>query len=429
MANDDTPRIRDSAHGDPDSGTAPDTGADGVAEIVPAEVREHLVRGTRSVLVDEGALDAVRRRFDDEQAGALGRYLASAQSANTLRAYRSDWIAFTAWCLDEGRRSLPADPVDVAVYLAAAADTVRPDDPDRWALAPSTLERKAAAIAAVHGAQGLAAPTRTEVVRMTLRGIRRRRRAAPRRKRPLLLPTLETLLAELPEADDAIGGIARRRDALLLLAGFAGALRRSELAALSFDDVALDADHRSGDPMIIVRLGATKTDQSARTEQQIALPRGRRPRTCPVCAFADWADLLEARRDGGAAAVAEHLARPPETRPGAHRCHTYTGTDLADGTGRPLFPPVDRHGRIGDRAVSGRAVADLVKRYTRRAGLDADAFSGHSLRAGFATQAAMGGASDREIMRQGRWSNPRTVHGYIRTASPLEDNAVTRLGL
>lgn len=420
---DDTPRTHDTAHRD----TGADT--DGVAEIVPAEVREHLIRGTRSVLVDEGALEAVRRRFDDEQAGALGRYLASAQSANTLRAYRSDWIAFTAWCLAEGRRSLPADPVDVAVYLAAAADTVRPDDPVRWALAPATLERKAAAISAVHGAQGLASPTRSEVVRMTLRGVRRRRRAAPRRKRPLLLPTLEALLAELPEPTDPRGGTARRRDALLLLAGFAGALRRSELAALSFDDVALDADHRTGAPMLVVRLGATKTDQDARTEQQVALPRGRRPQTCPVCAFADWADLREACRDGGAQAVAHHLAETPPPAPGTHRCHTYTGTDLADGTNRPLFPSVDRHGRIGAKAVSGRAVADLVKRYTRRAGLDADAFSGHSLRAGFATQAAMGGASDREIMRQGRWSNARTVHGYIRTASPLEDNAVTRLGL
>ena len=79
--------------------------------------------------------------------------------------------------------------------------------------------------------------------------------------------------------------------------------------------------------------------------------------------------------------------------------------------------------------MSGRAVAELVKRYAARAGLDADAFSGHSLRAGFATQAALSGAGDREIMRQGRWSNPRTVHAYVRTANPLEDNAVTRLGL
>ncbi|WP_394347331.1 site-specific integrase [Streptomonospora litoralis] len=420
MADDETPQAP------PHDEDAP---APGVAEIVPAPVRERLVGGTRSVLVDEDALEAVRRRFDDEQAGALGRYLSSAQSANTLRAYRTDWTAFSAWCLAEGRRSLPADPVDVAVYLAAAAETVRTDDPHRWALAPATLERKAAAIAAVHGAHGLSAPTRSDVVRMTLRGIRRRRRAVPTRKRPLLLPTLEALLAELPDAADPVGGVARRRDALLLLTGFAGALRRSELAALTFDAVALAADHRTGDPMLVVRLGATKTDQDARAEQQVALPRGRRPHTCPVCAFADWADLLESRRDGGAEAVAAQLAHPPAAPPGGHRCHTYTGTDLADGTGRAVFPRVDRHGHIGHKGVSDRAVADLVKRYSRRAGLDDAAFSGHSLRAGFATQAAMGGAGDREIMRQGRWSNPRTVHGYIRTASPLEDNAVTRLGL
>jgi integrase len=94
-----------------------------------------------------------------------------------------------------------------------------------------------------------------------------------------------------------------------------------------------------------------------------------------------------------------------------------------------LFPVINRHGGIGSKAMSGRAVAELVKRYALKAGLDPALFGGHSLRAGFATQAALGGASDREIMRQGRWTNPRTVHRYIRTANPLEDNAVTRLGL
>ncbi|GAA3741235.1 integrase [Spinactinospora alkalitolerans] len=396
---------------------------------LPAEVRTRLERGTHSVLIDTRALEAVRRRFDEDQAAALGRYLAAAQSANTLRAYRSDWVGFTAWCLAEGRRSLPADPVDVAVYLAAAADTVREDDPGRWALSPATLERRAAAIAAVHGANGLASPTRADVVRMTLRGIRRHRRAQPRRKRPVLLHTLEALLAERP-APGHPSGAARRRDALLLLTGFAGALRRAELAALSFDDVAVDTDAGTGEPLLVVRLSVTKTDQEARHAQQVALPRGRRAAMCPVCAFADWAEVLEARRDGGGAAVRALLTgegERPDAR--AHRCHAYAGTDLADGTARPLFPAVNRHGGIGERAVSGRAVADLVKRYAERAGLDPDAFGGHSLRSGFATQAALGGAGDREIMRQGRWTNARTVHGYIRTANPLEDNAVTRLGL
>ncbi|PSK98908.1 site-specific recombinase XerD [Murinocardiopsis flavida] len=393
----------------------PDTG------LLPAEVRTRLA--APSVLVDTEALEAVRRRFDDEQAAALGRYLASAQSPNTLRAYRADWVAFCAWCLAQQRQSLPAAPVDVAVYLAGLAELTRDGEPGRWALAPATLERKAAAVAAVHGAHGLDSPTRADVVRMTLRGIRRSRRTAPRRKRPVVLATLEALLAELPAA-----GAARRRDALLLLTGFAGALRRSELAALSVDDVAVDTDARTGEPLLVVGLHATKTDQEARHGQSVALPRGRRAATCPVCLFADWTDVLAAHRDGGTPAVRALLGAAPEAD-GAHRCHTFAGTPLADGTGRPLFPAIDRHGNLGGRAVSGRAVAELVKRYAERAGLDPGVYSGHSLRSGFATQAALGGAGDREIMRQGRWTNPRTVHGYIRTANPLEDNAVTRLGL
>ncbi|MCK2238897.1 tyrosine-type recombinase/integrase [Crossiella sp. S99.2] len=112
-----------------------------------------------------------------------------------------------------------------------------------------------------------------------------------------------------------------------------------------------------------------------------------------------------------------------------HTCHAYRGTSLANGSAHPLFPAITKHGHLGGTPISGRAVAELVKRYAARAGLDPALFSGHSLRAGFATQAALGGASDREIMRQGRWSNPRTVHRYIRTANPLEDNAVTKLGL
>ncbi|MFJ9553397.1 site-specific integrase [Nocardiopsis sp. NPDC101807] len=399
--------------------------ADGAA--LPATVRARLERVTHSVLVDTRALARVRERFDDEQARTLGRYLASAQSPNTLRAYRADWTSFTAWCLAEHRRSLPADPVDVAVYLAACAQA-RTEDGSGWALAPSSIERRSAAIAAVHGAHGLETPTRAEVVRMTLRGIRRTRRSRPRRKDPVVLSTLETLLAVRP-ADGFPGGVCRRRDTVLLLTGFAGALRRAELAALTFDDVAVRTDASTGTPALVVRLGPTKTDQEGRHGQVVALPRGRHRHTCPVCALADWSQVLEARRDGGPQAVRDLVEGTAATASPAHRCQDWRGTDLADGSERPLLPTVTRHGLVGERAMSGRAVNELVKRYARRAGLDPGDFGGHSLRAGFATQAALGGATDREIMRQGRWTNPRTVHDYIRTANPLEDNAVTRLGL
>ncbi|MFE7740844.1 site-specific integrase [Nocardia sp. NPDC057455] len=392
---------------------------------VPESVRTELRRGVRSVLVDAAALRLVRERFDDDQAGSLRRYLEASQSANTLRAYRADWVAWSAWCATEGRQALPADALDVAVYLAAAADARRPGG--EWAFGPATLERKSAAIAAVHAANGLPSPTRSDVVRLTLRGIRRIRRTQPKRKRPVLLHTLDQLLAELPEPGWPTEP-ARRRDALALLVGFAGALRRSELAGLRIGDIEVGVDHTTGEPILLIRLPATKTDPTGAAEQRVALPRGRRPATCPVCAFADWLRLREKHAAADASGVRTWLAGLPAGSADIHRCHGFTGTTLSDGD-LPLFPTITRHGGIGDRAMSGRAVAELVKRYAARAGLDPGLFSGHSLRAGFATQAALGGASDREIMRQGRWSNPRTVHGYIRTANPLEDNAVTKLGL
>lgn len=382
---------------------------------LPEPVRAELDRVTHPVLVDLAALEQVRRRFDDEQAAALAGYLSAAQSPNTLRAYRSDWVAWAAWCEQEHRQALPADPVDVAVYLAVAAESAKPDGSP--AFSPSTLERKAAAIAAVHAAGGLPSPTRADVVRLTLRGIRRTRRDQPRRKRPVLLDTLADLLAERPPPGWPTG-VARRRDALLLLVGFAGALRRSELANLRLEDVTVDVDARTQEPLLLVDLGVTKTDQTGTHAQRVVLPRGARRPTCPVCAFADWVDVLTAADPRGL------LEDEPDREP-THRCHSYRFHTHQG----PLFPAVSRHGRIAAKPMSDKAVADLVKRYALKAGLDPALFGGHSLRAGFATQAALGGASDREIMRQGRWTNPRTVHRYIRTANPLEDNAVTRLGL
>ncbi|WP_063063258.1 site-specific integrase [Nocardia violaceofusca] len=391
---------------------------------VPEAVRTELRRGVRSVLVDTVALRMVRERFDTEQAGALGRYLEASQSPNTVRAYRSDWVGWSAWCAAEARCALPADALDVAVYLAAAADARKPSG--EWAFGPATLERKSAAIAAVHAANGLPSPTRSDVVRLTLRGIRRTRRSVPNRKRPVLLHTLAQLLDGLP-APGWPTEPARRRDRLMLLVGFAGALRRSELARLRVGDVAVTLDHRTGEPVLLVRLPATKTDPTGAGAQSVALPRGARPSTCPVCAFAEWIDLRDIHTAGGTDDLRSWTERTCATGD-IHRCHGFTGATRVDAQA-PLFPPVSRHGGIGAQPISGRAVAELVKRYAARAGLDPALFSGHSLRAGFATQAALGGASDREIMRQGRWSNPRTVHGYIRTANPLEDNAVTKLGL
>lgn len=410
-------------------GVSEETGARvrvaGGAEL-PASVAVAVRSARHSVLIDPAALDAVRAQFSTAQAESLAGYLQESQSANTLRAYRTDWLAWLAWCSAEGRQALPADPLDVAVYLATAADTLAPEgSAKRWAFAPSTLDRKAAAIAAVHASNGQPVPTRADVVRLTMRGIRRVRTARARRVKPVDLSGLSALLAELPPMGWPTG-VARGRDALLLLMGFAGALRRSELAAVTTEHVEVTEDAGSGEPMLIVHLGVTKTDSTGRHEQRVPLPRGSRPHTCPVCAYASWTDLLAVYQHGGHSAVREWLAGV-HLDLAVHRCHAFAGPYLSGPM--PLFPRVDRHGNLGAQPMTGRAVAELVKRYAQRAGLDPAMFSGHSLRSGFATQAALGGASDREIMRQGRWTNPKTVHRYIRTANPLEDNAVTKLGL
>lgn len=384
---------------------------------VPDEVRTALQRSNHSVLIDTHQLAAARARYDDDQAEALARYLGTSQSTNTVRAYRSDWRTWLAWCATHNRTALPADPLDIAVYLATAADTTT--DTGAWRYSPATLDRKAAAIAAVHAAGGLPSPTRTDVVRLTLRGIRRARNTRPTRKQPILRTTLTDMLAHRPD-EGWPTGIPRRRDTLLLLIGFAGALRRSELAAIHTTDIHIDTDHTTGQPVLIINLNTTKTDPTGVTGQHIALPKGTHPDTCPLCALAEWLDILTHHHTD---TLRAHLTNPPPLT--THRCTTYQPPTLD----QPLFPAIDRHGNISPHPISGRAVGDIVKRYATRAGLDPTAFAGHSLRAGFATQAALGGASDREIMRQGRWSNPTTVHRYIRTANPLDDNAVTRLGL
>lgn len=386
---------------------------------MPTEVRTALDRATGSVLVDTAQLIAARARYDDHQADALARYLGTSQATNTVRAYRADWRAWLAWCVAAGRTALPADPLDVAVYLAVAADA---NHDGKWRYAPSTLDRKAAAIAAVHAAAGLPSPTRADVVRLTLRGIRRARNTRPNRKRPVLLHTLTDMLQHRPD-DGWPGGVARRRDTLLLLVGFAGALRRTELAAITLDDITVQ-DTIDGTPLLLINLNTTKTDPTGTAEAHIALPRGDQPDTCPICALTDWLAILTTHHTRGTDGVRAHLKNPPPTN---H--HRHQTPHPADGTAKPLFPAINRHGHISDTAISGRAISELVKRYAHRAGHNADDFAGHSLRAGFATQAALGGASDREIMRQGRWSNAGTVHRYIRTANPLDDNAVTKLGL
>ncbi len=149
------------------------------------------------------------------------QFIAQSKSANTLRAYRSDWRHFETWCRQHGAVSLPATVEAVASYLSDLAATSR----------VSTLQRRVAAISVAHKMAGHESPTSSAAVRALLAGIRRSLGTKPGAKKPALTDDIRAMLDCLP---DSLLGV---RDRALLLLGFAGAFRRSELVGLDVQDL------------------------------------------------------------------------------------------------------------------------------------------------------------------------------------------------
>ncbi len=303
--------------------------------------------------------------------GELARAFAlEARSAGTVRAYRGQWASFARWCEARGLAALPASPSTVALYLSArAAEGAR----------VSTLGQALAAIGEAHRVAGqpIPSPKSSPELREVWKGIRRTLRVAPVRKAAAVPDVLRAMLATVP------AGLIGERDRALLLLGFAGAFRRSELWALEVSDLSFDADG------LTVRVRASKTDQEG-AGAVVGIRRSADPSMCPVLAVRAWLDA----------------------------------SGIESG---PVLRSVSRHGRIGE-AMSGRDVARRVKLAAERAGLDPSRFGAHSLRAGLATAAAKRGASTGDIMRQGRWRSAQMVEAvYVRPATVFENPAAAVL--
>ena len=298
------------------------------------------------------------------------RYADNSRAANTLRAYRSDWKQFAAWADEQGLPAMPAAPQTVTAYITALADQ---------GLAAGTIGRRLIAIGQAHAAQGLQFDAHHPLIAATMKGIRRTLGSAQTPKDALLTEDIRAMVKVLPE------GLSGLRDRALLLLGFAGALRRSELVGLDVEDVKFEKEG------IVLSLRRSKTDQEGEG-QTIAIPYGRHGSTCPVLAVKTWLD--------------------------------------ASGiTAGPVFRAVDRHGNIAAARLSDRAVANIVKRAAAAAGLDPADYAGHSLRSGMATAAARAGASERAIMNQTRHRSVAMVRRYIHRGQMFADNAAGRLGL
>ncbi|MEN9936567.1 MAG: hypothetical protein RLZZ387_3146 [Chloroflexota bacterium] len=314
-------------------------------------------RATAPEALTRAALEAVRR------------FAEQSRSAATRRAYQADWRDFSRWCEARALPHLPAAPVTVAAYLAESAARLK----------PSTLQRRLASISQAHQLAGHPSPTRDEQVRTVLKGIRRVRGTAPAQKAAAGTEVVRALVAAL--GDDLAG----LRDRALLLVGFAGAFRRSELVALDAADVTFAPEG------MLLRLRRSKTDQEGRGETK-GIPLGKNAGTCPVRALQAWVR---------AAAITEG----------------------------PLFRRVDRWGRVGAARLSDRSVARVVQRAAAAAGFDPADYAGHSLRAGFATSAAAAGVSDRAIMRQTGHRSRQMLDRYVRAGGVFRENAAAEVGL
>jgi integrase len=296
-------------------------------------------------------------------------FVGASKAENTLRGYRSDWLEFCGWCETRGLVPLPAAPDVVAAYIADCADHLK----------VGSIQRRLNAIAEAHKAAGLETPTHAGLVRNTLKGIRRTLGTAPAQKTAALT---DDVRAMVEAADD---GLIGARDRALVLLGFAGAFRRSELVALDVADCTFGRDG------LTVTLRRSKTDQTG-AGRSVGVPYGANPETCPVRTLQAWLE----------AAV------------------------VTDG---PVFRSINRHGRVQTSRLSGIDVARIVKKLAIRAGLDAAKYAGHSLRAGHATAAAIAGASERSIMRQTGHRSVQMVRRYIREGNLFRENSAGKLGL
>jgi integrase len=282
--------------------------------------------------------------------------LNAAIADNTRLAYQQDLRDFLLW-----GGVLPCTPDVLSAYIADRAQS----------LAAHTITRRVVGIGRAHVSQGYTDPAKTDLVRTVLRGVRRVKGSAQRQAAPLLKADVLTIMAQMH-------GIKGDRDRALILLGFAGALRRSELAALDFADIEFV---REG---LVIHLRRSKTDQLGEG-RKIGVPLGRTS-ACPVKAVEKWLEVSKI-------------------------------------TSGPVFRAINRGGGVGQSQLSAQSVALILKDYAKAVGLNPANISGHSLRSGLVTSAIQAGVAVHKIQQQTGHRSVEMLARYIRDAGLFDSNA------
>lgn len=294
----------------------------------------------------------------------------AALSASSLRAYRADWNHFLDWCLEHGREGLPASVATVCDYLASMATSHK----------RATIERRLVTIRQAHRLAGHPFGNHPQIQK-TLKGMFRLHGQPRVKASALCLEETRQLI------DVCVGDVKGLRDRAMFLVAFAGALRRSEIAAMQVVDLGFEG---GGLRLFLPR---SKTDQEGEGEI-VGIPRGDNPETCPVTALQRW---LRAAPSAGA-----------------------------------VFRWVRADGTVMDECLHPDSIGRILQKRAAEAGVRAmprERITAHGFRAGFITEAYRRGARDEEIMAHSRHADLRTMHGYVRRAKLLTKANKVAVGL
>jgi site-specific recombinase XerD len=313
----------------------------------------------------------------DRLADALDR---NAIAKNTVRGYRSDWTSWLVFCGEQGIQPLPAEPENVRRYLAQLTEV---GGRTGKKLKPKTGERHLAAVAAAHRAANLVFDTSHPLLKKTLNGIRRTYGEAQKGAKALRTGDIVAMCKGLSLDLRSV------RNRAIILLGFAGGFRRSEIVALNVAD--LEFPKKGG---LLVRLQRSKTDQTGKG-RMVGIALGTNPDTCPVTSVQAWLNAAELKGEGNDA----------------------------------LFRPVNRWGAVELTRLSDKAVDRIVKKACEAAGLKVEGYSAHSLRAGHVTEALASGADRASVKRQTGHASDGMLDRYAREAELFNNNSSGNLGL
>ncbi len=297
--------------------------------------------------------------------------LKTSKANNTLRAYRSDFKDFAAFCVKYGFKSMPTDPKIVSLYLTQLSKRSK----------VSTLRRRLVSIGVVHKLKGHYLDTKHPVIIENLMGIKRIKGSKQTGKKPILISHLKQIINVINEQD--IEEIVKSRNKTLILIGFGGGFRRTELISIDHEDIEFVNEG------IKIALKRSKTDQFG--EGMIkGLPYFSNEKYCPVINLKNWLKISKIKKG-------------------------------------PIFKRFAKGSVLTNNRLTDQSVVLIIKDCLRLAGIDNNNFSGHSLRSGFATVAAESGADERSIMAMTGHKTTQMVRRYIKEANIFKNNALNKI--